>query len=558
MIYTNAASTSGSDSFARWQYRSDNGEITSAHSDSSDITINLCLGRTFTGSQLMFHSPPPTTSSSTTTTTTTSANITVEQKAGEAVVHLGEHIHDVAPIVTGERYNLVLWINATRTTTPSSSSSKPAIVSVPLPTGGVSASVASDPRSSMLIAMGFPSDRVTLSCTATHGRPLQSALDWFKANPATTTITPTTSTPIAAIPTTIDDRHAQLVTMGFPSSDATRACLATKGQGLQSALDWFLSSSCGSGKSTSSIDTKTSPGPLSLTMTPSLSSIASSDPRVIQLLEMSFPRVVVIKACLETSGQSLQSALDWFLQHHSEVETERQREKARATAAATQLQHGNNRVIEVKSQYSSLTGTKPELKLIFTVLRHAAISSILPYLSDIHDRATMTRVCREWQQLCNNKPNWSHLSLLGVHHVIADRVGTIITRYSSEYVRYLDVSFCNRIAPKALNNIVEHCPSVESLSMIGISNWSLLEDCLPKLVRLRSFNISGVNRSRILEKLVARVLPTCTRLERLDISGGVDHGTLPPSSLLFHSSHIIHSHYFTVSFIHPEDVMILI
>jgi hypothetical protein len=70
------------------------------HYDDSDVTLNVCLGRKFTGGKLLFHSEE--------------GVAKIEHKVGQAVIHLGEHRHQAQNIQTGKRSNLILWCSSGR------------------------------------------------------------------------------------------------------------------------------------------------------------------------------------------------------------------------------------------------------------------------------------------------------------------------------------------------------------------------------------------------------------------------------------------------------------
>mmetsp|Transcript_13735 Transcript_13735/g.32523 ORF Transcript_13735/g.32523 Transcript_13735/m.32523 type:complete len:97 (-) Transcript_13735:95-385(-) len=70
------------------------------HQDASDLTFNLCLGTEFTGASLRFFYPDA-----------MGGNQMAEHHhtVGYAVVHKGSIHHDVRPLQSGERENLVIW-----------------------------------------------------------------------------------------------------------------------------------------------------------------------------------------------------------------------------------------------------------------------------------------------------------------------------------------------------------------------------------------------------------------------------------------------------------------
>ena len=67
------------------------------HYDESVVTLNVCLGRKFTGGKLVFHEDDG------------KVMATVEHKVGTAVLHLGEHQHQARALKSGNRSNLILW-----------------------------------------------------------------------------------------------------------------------------------------------------------------------------------------------------------------------------------------------------------------------------------------------------------------------------------------------------------------------------------------------------------------------------------------------------------------
>jgi hypothetical protein len=82
------------------------------HVDASDVTLNVCLGREFTGGELFFQGlrcglcqqtePLP------------GESVQVGHVPGVAVLHRGNHRHGAHPILSGARSNLILWCNSRR------------------------------------------------------------------------------------------------------------------------------------------------------------------------------------------------------------------------------------------------------------------------------------------------------------------------------------------------------------------------------------------------------------------------------------------------------------
>ena len=80
------------------------------HVDNSEVTLNLCLGGHFRGSNLYFqgrrcpeHRQTP---------HQTTEHIEVEHQVGMAILHAGAHRHGVYPIEQGERRSLIMWCSS--------------------------------------------------------------------------------------------------------------------------------------------------------------------------------------------------------------------------------------------------------------------------------------------------------------------------------------------------------------------------------------------------------------------------------------------------------------
>ena len=77
------------------------------HVDNAEVTLNLCLGGDFEGSELRFfgmrcprhwqtsHAPDE--------------EFAVPHEPGVAIVHAGSHRHEVDPLIRGRRRNLIVW-----------------------------------------------------------------------------------------------------------------------------------------------------------------------------------------------------------------------------------------------------------------------------------------------------------------------------------------------------------------------------------------------------------------------------------------------------------------
>merc|ERR550525_1939074 len=73
------------------------------HADTSNVTLNACLGRNFTGGDIYFKGVRFTDSAE------DKDERCVGHRKGVALLHLGGHFHGVDAITSGERSNLVLW-----------------------------------------------------------------------------------------------------------------------------------------------------------------------------------------------------------------------------------------------------------------------------------------------------------------------------------------------------------------------------------------------------------------------------------------------------------------
>ena len=77
------------------------------HVDSSDVTLNVCLGRQFEGGGLFFrgvrcaaHQQGP---------ARPEEEVSYAHTPGIAILHRGKHRHGAHRITRGERHNLILW-----------------------------------------------------------------------------------------------------------------------------------------------------------------------------------------------------------------------------------------------------------------------------------------------------------------------------------------------------------------------------------------------------------------------------------------------------------------
>lgn len=70
------------------------------HYDSSDATLNICLGRDWSGGRLVFLDDDG------------RIEAKLNQRVGRAVLHPGSYMHKAQNVTRGERCNLILWCQA--------------------------------------------------------------------------------------------------------------------------------------------------------------------------------------------------------------------------------------------------------------------------------------------------------------------------------------------------------------------------------------------------------------------------------------------------------------
>ena len=93
------------------EYRMGKDESLDFHSDDSDVTFNVCLGREFTDGTIYFNGLLCRTcqQSSYSSFPLTQEQVEIKYKVGRALLHRGLHRHGAYEITSGERYNLILW-----------------------------------------------------------------------------------------------------------------------------------------------------------------------------------------------------------------------------------------------------------------------------------------------------------------------------------------------------------------------------------------------------------------------------------------------------------------
>lgn len=82
------------------------------HVDDAEVTINVCLSSSFTGGSLRFHglrSPDKTTVAY---ELPEPNQFNYQHRLGRAVMHLGNHFHEVLDVTSGERHVLIMWLRS--------------------------------------------------------------------------------------------------------------------------------------------------------------------------------------------------------------------------------------------------------------------------------------------------------------------------------------------------------------------------------------------------------------------------------------------------------------
>ncbi len=75
------------------------------HTDDSEVTLNVCLGKHFTGGTLYFEGLRG---------HRCQEHIEIMHKIGRAILIQGQQMHGANDITSGERYNLIMWCKSTK------------------------------------------------------------------------------------------------------------------------------------------------------------------------------------------------------------------------------------------------------------------------------------------------------------------------------------------------------------------------------------------------------------------------------------------------------------
>jgi hypothetical protein len=78
------------------------------------VTLNINLGLTFEGGELLFHGKRRREGEPDTGGAAARPFWFEWDEVGSGVLHLGQHVHSALPITEGERLNLVVWMRSAR------------------------------------------------------------------------------------------------------------------------------------------------------------------------------------------------------------------------------------------------------------------------------------------------------------------------------------------------------------------------------------------------------------------------------------------------------------
>ncbi|XP_037114732.1 2-oxoglutarate and iron-dependent oxygenase domain-containing protein 2 isoform X2 [Syngnathus acus] len=79
----------------------------SYHYDNAEVTLNVSLGRDFTEGNLYFGDMRQVPLNETECSE-------IEHRAGEGILHRGQHMHGALPISSGQRWNLIIWMRSSQ------------------------------------------------------------------------------------------------------------------------------------------------------------------------------------------------------------------------------------------------------------------------------------------------------------------------------------------------------------------------------------------------------------------------------------------------------------
>jgi len=82
------------------------------HMDMSDVTLNVCLGKSFTGGEVYFESWNRIVDAEGATKTHSyegARSVQFQHNLGSALIHVGTQVNGCDRITGGEKWNMVVW-----------------------------------------------------------------------------------------------------------------------------------------------------------------------------------------------------------------------------------------------------------------------------------------------------------------------------------------------------------------------------------------------------------------------------------------------------------------
>ncbi|XP_048578083.1 F-box/LRR-repeat protein 20 isoform X2 [Nematostella vectensis] len=145
---------------------------------------------------------------------------------------------------------------------------------------------------------------------------------------------------------------------------------------------------------------------------------------------------------------------------------------------------------------------------------------IFSYFS-VKERASLARVCREWNILCRDSRFWGAVDFRSCHvsGEITDKIVESVVAYSCK-IRIIDFSSkrCHAVTDTSLTHVANHCPGLQRLNLTGKS--LITNRGLGAIARscgdLEQLFLSGC--SRVSDRGVRTLASKCPKLEKLSLS----------------------------------------
>ena len=94
------------------EYEMKNDRSLGLHTDDSEVTLNTCIGKDFTGGTLYFHRVRNHRNQE--IPSQQNEYVEISHKIGHAVLIQGKHMHGADDITSGARYNLIMWCKSSK------------------------------------------------------------------------------------------------------------------------------------------------------------------------------------------------------------------------------------------------------------------------------------------------------------------------------------------------------------------------------------------------------------------------------------------------------------